>query len=198
MTAKMQSSRKKRPITVLLIITAIFATVSVAAAFMLRRSEAQVDFAPAVVSCAVHEKVNGEVPTGTFATGEVKSDITVENAGSTAAYLRVRLSACWADKEGNITGTPSSLPEITPRQSWLDAGNGLYYYAFAVEPGQRTTVLCDPMELTTTAAPDGTAVYQRVTVLAEAVQALPEKAAQEAWGVTVTNGIITAVPTPVP
>ena len=42
-------------------------------------------------------------------------------------------------------------------------------------------------------SPTGAAVYQQITVLAEAVQTLPEKAAQEAWGVTVKNERITAV-----
>ena len=62
-----------------------------------------------------------------------------------------------------------------------------------MEPGQSTTVLSDPMVLGTSISPTGAAVYQQVTVLAEAVQALPEKAAREAWGVTVTDGRIRAV-----
>ena len=56
-----------------------------------------------------------------------------------------------------------------------------------------TTVLCEPMRMGTSVSPTGAAVHQQITVLAEAVQALPEKAAQEAWGVTVENGRITAV-----
>lgn len=42
-------------------------------------------------------------------------------------------------------------------------------------------------------SPTGAAVYQQITVLAEAVQALPEEAAQEAWGVTVDGGHIKVV-----
>ena len=74
-----------------------------------------------------------------------------------------------------------------------DGGNGLYYYALPVKPRQSTTVLCEPMRMRTFVSPTGAAVYQQITVLAEAVQALPEKAAQEAWGVTVENRRITAV-----
>lgn len=74
-----------------------------------------------------------------------------------------------------------------------DGGNGLYYYALPVEPRQSTTVLCEPMRMGTSVSPTGAAVYQQITVLAEAVQALPEKAAQEAWGVTVDGGHITVV-----
>ena len=131
--------------------------------------------------------------TGSAASGSVKSDITAENTGSTTVFLRLRLSACWVDGTGKVTGTPSALPQIMLRQNWLDGGNGLYYYALPVEPGQSTTVLCEPMRMGTSVSPTGAAVYQQITVLAEAVQALPGKAAQEAWGVTVENGRITAV-----
>lgn len=174
-------------------VAAAVALASVAVAFMLRRAEAQIDFTPAVVTCAVHEKVNGAEVTGSAASGSVKSDITAENTGSTTVFLRLRLSACWVDAKGNTTGTPSALPQITLRQNWLDGGNGLYYYALPVEPRQSTTALCEPMRMGTSVSPTGAAVYQQITVLAEAVQALPGEAAQEAWGVTVENGRITAV-----
>lgn len=193
MAKRLQRPQNKRRWAEIIAAAAAIALASVAVAFMLRRAEAQSDFTPATVTCAVHEKVNGVEVTGSSASGIVKSDITVENTGTTAAFLRLRLTSCWVDAEGNITGAPSKLPEITLRQNWLDAGNGLYYYVLPVEPGQSTTVLSDPMVLGTSISPTGAAVYQQVTVLAEAVQALPEKAAQEAWGVTVESGRITAV-----
>ena len=174
-------------------VAAAVALASVAVAFMLRRAEVQSDFTPAVVICAVHEKVNGAEVTGSAVSGSVKSDITAENTGSTTVFLRLRLSACWVDGTGKVTGTPSALPQITLRQNWLDGGNGLYYYALPVEPEQSTTVLCEPMQMKTFVSPTGAVVYQQITVLAEAVQALPVKAAQEAWGVTVDGGHITKV-----
>ena len=194
MAARLQKPQKKRRSAAVIAVAAAVALVSVAVAFMLRRAEVQSDdFTPAVVTCAVHEKVNGAEVTGSAASGSVKSDITAENTGSTTVFLRLRLSACWVDAKGNTTGTPSALPQITLRQNWLDGGNGLYYYALPVEPGESTTVLCEPMQMRTFVSPTGAAVYQQITVLAEAVQALPGKAAQEAWGVTVENGRITAV-----
>ena len=176
-------------------VAAAVALASVAVAFMLRRAEVQSNFTPAVVTCAVHEKVNGAEYTAAQSpvAGSVKSDITAKNTGSTTVFLRLRLSACCVDGTGKVTGTPSALPKITLRQNWLDGGNGLYYYALPVEPRQSTTALCEPMRMGTSVSPTGAAVYQQITVLAEAVQALPEKAAQEAWGVTVKNGRITAV-----
>lgn len=193
MAKRLQRPQNKRRTAAVIAVAAAVALASVAVAFMLRRAEAQSNFTPAVVTCAVREKVNGAEVTGSAAFGSVKSDITAENTGSTTVFLRLRLSACCVDGTGKVTGTPSALPKITLRQNWLDAGDGLYYYALPVEPRQSTTVLCEPMRMETSVSPTGAAVYQQITVLAEAVQALPGNAAQEAWGVTVKNGRITAV-----
>mgnify|MGYP007014021187 FL=1 len=193
MAKRLQRPQNKRRSAAVIAVAAAVALASVAVAFMLRRAEVQSDFTPAVVTCAVHEKVNGAEVTGSAASGSVKSDITAENTGSTTVFLRLRLSACWVDGTGKVTGTPSVLPKITLRQNWLDGGDGLYYYALPVKPGESTAVLCEPMRMETSVSPTGATVYQQITVLAEAVQALPEKAAQEAWGVTVENGRITAV-----
>ena len=162
MAVRLKKPQNKRRSAAVIAVAAAVALASVAVAFMLRRAEAQIDFTPAVVTCAVHEKVNGAEVTGSAASGSVKSDITAENTGSTTVFLRLRLSACWVDAKGNTTGTPS-------------------------------TALCEPMRMGTSVSPTGAAVYQQITVLAEAVQALPGEAAQEAWGVTVENGRITAV-----
>lgn len=195
MAKRLQRPQNKRRWAAVIAVAAAVALASVAVAFMLRRAEVKSDFTPAVVTCAVREKVNGVEYTAAQSpvAGSVKSDITAKNTGDTTVFLRLRLSACWVDAKGKTTGTPSALPQITLRQNWLDGGNGLYYYALPVEPEQSTTVLCEPMQMRTFVSPTGATVYQQVTVLAEAVQALPEKAAREAWGVTVKNGHITAV-----
>lgn len=195
MAKRLQRPQNKRRWAAVIAVAAVVALASVAVAFMLRRAEAQSGFTPAVVTCAVHEKVNGVEYTAAQSpvAGSVKSDITAKNTGNTTVFLRLRLSACWVDGTGKVTGTPSALPQITLRQNWLDGGNGLYYYALPVEPRQSTAVLCEPMQMGTSVSPTGAVVYQQITVLAEAVQALPGKAAQEAWDVTVENGRITAV-----
>ena len=195
MAKRLQRPQNKRRSAAVIAVAAAVALASVAVAFMLRRAEVKSNFTPAVVTCAVYEKVNGVEYTAAQSPvdGSVKSDITAKNTGNTTVFLRLRLSACWVDGTGKVTGTPSALPQITLRQNWLDGGNGLYYYALPVEPEQSTTVLCEPMRMGTSVSPTGAAVYQQITVLAEAVQALPEKAAQEAWGVTVKNERITAV-----
>ena len=108
MAKRLQRPQNKRRWAAVIAVAAAVALASVAVAFMLRRAEAQSDFTPAVVICAVHEKVNGVEVTGSAASGSVKSDITAENTGSTTVFLRLRLSACWVDAEGNTTGTRRS------------------------------------------------------------------------------------------
>lgn len=117
MAKRLQRPRNKRRWAAVIAVAAAVALASVAVAFMLRRAEAQNDFTPAVVTCAVHEKVNGVEYTAAQSpvAGSVKSDITAENTGSTTVFLRLRLSACWVDAKGNTTGTPSALPQITLR-----------------------------------------------------------------------------------
>lgn len=195
MAKRLQRPQNKRRSAAVIAVAAAVALASVAVAFMLRRAEVKSNFTPAVVTCAVREKVNGVEYTAAQSpvAGSVKSDITAKNTGDTTVFLRLRLSVCWVDGTGKVTGTPSALPQITLRQNWLDGGDGLYYYALPVKPGESTAVLCEPMRMETSVSPTGATVYQQITVLAEAVQALPEKAAQEAWGVTVKNGRITAV-----
>ena len=51
--------------------------------------------------------------------------------------------------------------------------------------------MCQPFTLAEKELLGGTTIYQVVEVFAEAVQAEPADAAQEVWGVTVENGIIT-------
>ena len=54
-------------------------------------------------------------------------------------------------------------------------------------------MLCDPFPLSEETLSDGTAVFQVVQVFAECIQAEPTDAVRQSWGVTVTNGTVTAV-----
>ena len=68
-----------------------------------------------------------------------------------------------------------------------------YYYPTPVEPGEKTEILCDPITLGTVKLADGTPVYQVLEVFAEAIQAEPVGAVQEAWNVTVSDTRITPI-----
>ena len=151
-------------------------------------------FVPAEVACTVREKLDGKEVAEATAKGGEKSDICVENTGKVNEYLRVRLVSHFVDAKGNVTGAqPSVYPDITLRQGWIAGKEHTYYYTEAVEPGGFTSVLCDPFPLSEETLSDGTAVFQVVQVFAECIQAEPTDAVRQSWGVTVTNGTVTAV-----
>lgn len=153
-------------------------------AYMYRRTETVTNqLKPAVVSCAVEEK---------FAEN-TKDSINVRNTGNIDAYLRVRLVTYWVNEQGEIVAEPSQMPEIRFNNGWLKGSGNTYYYSSPVAPDQTPTVNLLAETITLTTANDGK-YRQVIEVFAEAIQAQPEKAAENSWGVTITDGTITAVP----
>ena len=182
---------KRKGTILLLVLTVATAAVGVTLAFMLRTAQAKNTFAPADVSCQVHEKLDGKEYTSGTNTGTIKTDITVKNTGNVPAFVRVYLVWNWTDGTNVAAAKSPSGTDVVLRSGWLKGSDGAYYYTQPVPPGELTTVLCGPITLTETTAANGDTVRQQLTVLAEAIQANPEKAVREAWGVAVTNGVIT-------
>ena len=173
----------------------VAAAAGVTFAFMFKKAEKTNRFIPAEVSCAVREKTDGSEVVGNTAAGGEKSDIRVENTGNVKEFIRLRLVSYYVDANGDIAGTAASqYPNLTLKNNWIAGANHTYYYPYPTEPGNSTGILCEPVTLGQTQLADGKTVYQVIEVIAEAVQAEPISAVQEAWGVTVTNNTITAAP----
>ena len=171
----------------------IAAAVGLTLAFMFKKAEKTNRFIPAEVSCAVREKTDGSEVTDTAAAGGQKSDIRVENTGNVREFLRLKMVSYYVDANGDIVGTVSSqYPTLSLKNDWIAGANHTYYYRFPTDPGNSTGILCEPFSLGHTQLENGTTVYQIIEVIAEAVQAEPSNAAQEVWGVTVENGVVTA------
>lgn len=161
------------------------AAVGMTLSFMFKKAEKTNTFVPAEVICEVEESLFSGV----------KSDVCVKNTGNAAAYLRIRLVSYYVDDNGDIAGrVPSQYPTLTLQNGWIAGADHTYYYPTPVEPGEKTGILCDPITLGTVELADGTTVYQVLEVFAEAIQAEPVRAVQEAWKVTVSDTKITAVP----
>lgn len=188
------TKRAKHLLIVLAALTTAVA-VGVTLAFMFKKTSVTNTFVPAKVSCAVHEKLDGNEITGDNAVGSEKSDIRVENTGNVKSYIRLRMVTYYADSDENIVGSVSpEYPTLTLKNGWIAGANHTYYYPQSVGPSAFTEILCEPISMSKTQLEDGTEVYQVLEVFAEAVQAEPDSAVQDAWEVTVSNGIITAVP----
>lgn len=161
------------------------AAVGVTLSFMFKKAEKTNTFVPAKVTCEVEESLFSGV----------KRNVCVENTGNAAAYLRIRLVSYYVYANDSIAGSVSSqYPMLTLRNGWIAGTDHTYYYPTPVEPGAKTGILCDPITLGTVELADGTPVYQVLEVFAEAIQAEPVGAVQEAWKVTVSDTEITAVP----
>ncbi len=134
-------------------------------------------FQPAQVSCQVQETFDGQT----------KSDVKIQNTSDIAAYLRVALVANWVDGAGNVSAAAPDLSSVLELNliNWRLGADGYYYYPDPIAPGEITAVLVKECADKNQAAPAGYRL--RLQVLAEAIQADPPQAVQEAWTVTVQN-----------
>lgn len=170
---KSTAARKGITASVALILVICLAVGGAVAFLVAHTDEIKNIFNPANVEIKTHEDFDGAV----------KKNVNVENTGDTDVYIRVKLVTYMQDAGGNVTSAAASIPEFTYSDDWLSI-DGIYYYTKRVASKDKTTNLIgsDGIKLE-----DG----QVVEVLAEAIQATPTTAVENAWGVTVDNGLIT-------
>lgn len=138
-------------------------------------------FNPSKVACEVTESFNGTV----------KSDVNVKNTGDTEAYIRVKLVTYRTNDQGQHIGGTATLPSFTLGANWVEYG-GYYYYTLPVAAdGNPATNLTDSITLTTDYV-DADGGHQSIDVMAEAIQSGPAQAVGQAWGVSISQGSVTA------
>ena len=146
------------------------------------------EFTYGKVSCEVLE---------TFDDG-VKSNVRIKNTGNIPAYIRARVVVTWKNENGYIYGTKPVLGkdysfDFNPNliNDWTEGGVYVYFPE-PVKPNTETQwMLYDCKKTENANVPEGYDLS--VEILADAIQSEPAKAVEEAWGVTVQNGVITAV-----
>lgn len=140
-------------------------------------------FTPSKVMCAVSEIFDGH-------TG-VKSNVNVTNVGDTDAFIRVKLVTYRTNAEGKHIGGVAEVPKFTPGDGWVKYGD-YYYYTKPVAPNaQPEEDLIGRIQLASS-YPDADGGYQAMDVMAEAIQSQPAQAVGEAWGVSISQGSVTA------
>lgn len=132
-------------------------------------------FTPTKVTTTIVEKLENNV----------KKDVQVKNTGDIDAYIRAMVVVTWQDEGGNVypaTPVAGTNYQITiPSDNKWVANGGYYYYTQKVAPGASTGILltdCKPVEEKT---PEG--YHLVVEILSDAIQAEPDSAVVEAWGV---------------
>lgn len=144
-------------------------------------------FTPAHVTCeVVEEKFDGTT----------KENVQIKNTSNIDAYIRAYVVVTWKNAQGNVYG---KLPELgkdytieyATGTGWDEGSDGYYYYTSPVAANDGLTgVLITKCEPVNGQAP---ADYDlSVEIIAEAIQSQPDSAVQQAWGVTIANGKVTA------
>ena len=171
----MRRNRTTKKSIALLASLAVMLTVTVGGtlAYLIAQSETVTNsFDPANVSCAV------EATDKTF---------SVKNTSDIDAYLRAAIVVNWADANGDnvygiapVEGTDYALQVSS---EWIDGDDGYYYYPSKVAPFEKSA---DAVEFISSygvkddvTASEGYSL--QVEVLAQAIQALPDEAVEEAW-----------------
>ena len=140
-------------------------------------------FNPSKVACEVTETFNS--------TTGVKSSVNVKNTGDIDAYIRVKLVTYRTNEKGQHIGGAATLPNFTLGANWVKFGD-YYYYTLPVAAGKTpATNLTDSMTLTAEYT-DVDGGKQAMDVMAEAIQSVPAEAVGQAWGVTISEGSVTA------
>ena len=155
----------------LLITTAVGST----AAFLVTKTEpVEEAFAYAQVSCQVTQSGNA---------------LGVQNTGTAQAYIRASYAVNWLDREENIV---AAVPEdyscaLAENPQWEKGGDGYFYYPYPVDPGDEAPSLLTCI----VSCPEDPEYTLSVEVVAEAIQSNPAEAAEDAWSVRVSDGVLT-------
>ena len=186
--AKAQPVRRKTyhkgRLTAMVIATAVLLALAIGGtiAYLTTKTDGVVNtFTPSKVSCTVEEDFNGTT----------KEKVNVRNTGDTTAYIRVKLVTYRTNDAGQHIGGTATIPSFTLGENWVEFG-GYYYYTLPVAAdGTPATNLADSMTLTNTDE-DADGGHQSIDVMAEAIQSEPARAVGQAWGVSISQGSVTA------
>ena len=173
-----KTNRPKHFAGLLALVLILVCTVGGTVAYLVTHTDPVVNtFTPGEVSCQVEEKFEGN---------NVKTEAVVKNTGNVPAYIRVAVVANTIDGEGNITGMKTLPAGWLNTEDWTKSGD-FYCYKGVVQPGDVTDNLLNA---------DINLEGIQVTILASAIQSMPDDAVNEAWKMSYNSstGNWTAVP----
>lgn len=137
-----------------------------------------------------------EIPEGFD--GETKSNVTVKNKGDIPVYIRAAVVITWEKSDTEIHpqkpventdyimnwGNDSNTTTLGP--DWVKGEDGFYYYTKVVQPNASTSTLIDScVEAENANKPEG--YHLSIEIIANAIQAEPTTAVEQAWGVIPSN-----------
>ena len=167
-----KTNRPKHFAGLLALVLILVCTVGGTVAYLVAHTDPVVNtFTPGKVSCQVEEEFKDN--------DTVKTKAVVKNTGNVPAYIRVAVVANTIDAQGNITGMADLSEGWLNETDWMKSGD-FYYYKGVVQPGDVTA------NLLTAAGIDLTGI--QVTILASAIQSMPDGAVKDAWNMSYNTG----------
>ena len=170
-----KTNRPKHFAALLALVLILVCTVGGTVAYLVAQTDPVTNtFTPGEVSCQVKEEFNEKT----------KTKAVVQNTGNVPAYIRVAVVANTIDGEGNITGM-KTLPTGWLNDEYWTKGeeDGFYYYKGVVQPGAVTENLLTAGGIPLTGI--------QVTILASAIQSMPDAAVEDAWNMSYNSGTST-------
>lgn len=166
-----KTNRPKHFAGLLALVLILVCTVGGTVAYLVTQTGSVVNtFTPGEVSCQVEEEFKDK--------NTVKTKAVVKNTGNVPAYIRVAVVANTIDGEGNITGMETLEEDWLNTAEWTEV-DGFYYYKGVVQPGDVTANLLNA---------DINLEGIQVTILASAIQSMPDDAVNEAWKMSYDTG----------
>ena len=158
------------------------ATVGSVAAYLISRAGAvNNEFQPVRVTCSVEESM----------VANVQRNVSVKNTGDVDAYIRATLVATWVNDEGKVHATSPvegvDYVVIRTNEGWKQHHDGYWYHLTPVAPGAKTGKWIDTASVLGN-APAG--FHLKLQVVATAIQAEPDDAVHESWGISVRDGAL--------
>ena len=171
-------------VLIMAVLLLLGAAVGTTVAFLIDKTEPVTNtFTYAKVSCEVTEEFKNNT----------KEHVQVKNTGTTDAYIRATYVVNWVDAQGNIAASDPAGYSYTltenPNSRWTKGEDGFFYYTSPVAPGDSTE---GSLLTCTVTSPENPEYTLSVEILAEAIQSTPDKAVQEAWGVSISQSGVTA------
>lgn len=175
----MKKYSKKTILLLVSLVIVLVAVVGTTIAYLVTNTDPIVNtFKPSKVTTEITEDFKNNV----------KDNVKVQNTGDVEAYIRAAVVVTWQNDDGEVYPTaPVAGTDYTvtwTKDGWVEK-DGYYYYTSTVKPGNPTGILltdCKPVE---GKAPDG--YHLVVEILAQAIQAKPDNAVTDAWGVNPTT-----------
>ena len=176
----MKNNKKKFTLGICLALIAAFAIGGTVAYLSAKTDKVENTFIPVEVNPEIDEKVENNV----------KTYAKVNNNSNTDVYIRADVIITWKNTQTNevlpVKDTDYSIE--WNNTDWFSKDGILYHKAKVSENGSTANIFtnCKPI-----ADPPKEGYTLNVEILAQAVQATPDTAVTDLWGVAVENGVLT-------